>query len=76
MMSLSEDIIVLMCPHRCCIVMTYVRFSNGTIEAAMCGVQRDVVSAGHVVVGTFFVALPEAAAPNQLQRKNRCCLYR
>lgn len=50
--------------------MTHVWFAVGPFEAAVCGVQRDVVSVGQLVVGAeAFVAPPVAATPNQLQRK-------
>ena len=45
-------------------------FPVGPFEAAVCGVQRDVVSVGQLVVGAeAFVAPPVAATPKQLQRK-------
>lgn len=55
--------------------LTYVWFPVGPFEAAVCGVQRDVVSVGQMVVGAeASVAPPVAAAPQQLQRKNRTSL--
>lgn len=46
-------------------------FPIGPPEAAVRGVQRDVVSVGQMVVGTeASVAPPIAAPPHQLERKN------
>lgn len=51
---------------------TYVGSPIGGFEAAVSGVQRDVISADQVVVGTEATEAPSAAAaPHQLEREDQ-----